>query len=426
MWMSYCQSRRSSRIFDRCFENFRPDLRSDQLQSRASCKWEGRGLSKPDILIVDDDEAFCREVVRALGKRGVVANWTTSPSALFAGLCGTPDIVLLDLGMPQTDGFEVIEALSKIKAKPHIIVASGHSGRIIKAATSSAAHLGIPVLGALEKPYSILELISLLDRFCATDSQAGPDDATFVRKLVENGSLLDVTRVAFQAKYRLEDQVVVGHEALLRLDVERPISPELVFSDLVDLKVQMQLTEAVLRQTMQFASTLLAAGRSEAVSVNCSPALLCAPEFMPMLSDVLDDFAIPPQLLILELTEHQSLESLDAIAIAASRLALRGCGVAIDDFGRGTTSFERLLQLPISEVKIDRQIFLNCVEQSLSRPMLIEVIRFCRSHDIQCIVEGIETEQHRQLACDLGADFGQGFLWGKPKVPDYVLRGRRE
>ena len=105
-----------------------------------------------------------------------------------------------------------------------------------------------------------------------------------------------------------------------------------------------------------------------------------------MISRALADFAIPPKMLVLELTEHHSIEALDTIAVAASRLALRGCGIAIDDFGRGTTSLERLLELPISEVKIGREIFQNCVEQELSRPILQEVIRFCRSHQIDCVV----------------------------------------
>lgn len=375
-------------------------------------------MTKPEILIVDDDEAFCRELVRALGQRGIAANWTASPVELSKGLCGTPDIVLLDLGMPGIDGFEVIEAISRFAVKPHIIVASGYSDRIINAAAKSAIGFGIPVLGRLEKPYSLIELIKILDRFCSADGQSGPDKAALVQDLIIDGKLLDHVCVAFQTKRRLSNQIVIGHEALLRLDIDRSISPELVFSDMVPAHIQLEVTEAVLRGAMQFAAEIFKSGRFEPISINCSPTVLCAAELMPMISRALADFAIPPKMLVLELTEHHSIEALDTIAVAASRLALRGCGIAIDDFGRGTTSLERLLELPISEVKIDREIFQNCVEQELSRPILQEVIRFCRSHQIDCVVEGIETDQHRLLALGLGAEFGQGYLWGKPEIRD--------
>lgn len=379
-------------------------------------------MSKPNILVIDDDEEICREVTDALSHHGFNSRWTTGPGSTATTAYDGADIILLDLAMPEADGFEVIQALSRIAGGPHLVVASGHSARIIKAAVRSADRLGVPVLGILAKPYSVHDLMSLLDGFYPASSATAPDDAALVRRLVKAGSLLDHVQVAFQTKRWLHNAEVAGHEALLRLNSIRPISPELVFEDTVDLAAQLQVTERVLDEAMRFASTLLADGLEQTVSVNCSPALICAPQFMPMLSHLLERWSLPPKLVVIELTQHQSLRSLDAIATATSRLALRGCGIAIDDFGRGTTSLERLLMLPITELKIDKEIFLSGVEGCSSRKIIEEVIGFCRAHNIRSTVVGIETDHHLSVARDLGADFGQGFLWGRAKIPSYEPR----
>jgi EAL domain-containing protein (putative c-di-GMP-specific phosphodiesterase class I) len=95
-------------------------------------------------------------------------------------------------------------------------------------------------------------------------------------------------------------------------------------------------------------------------------------------------------------------------------LGTMGIPVSLDDFGKGATNFDRISDLPVSEVKIDRKIFQKCLKGEFPASLLKEIIDYCRSRMIGTVIEGIETVDDLVLAKSLGADCGQGFYWGKP------------
>jgi|GEM_PF-1600051 len=121
-------------------------------------------MAKPVLHIIDDDEEICSEISDALHAAGYICSWATCPERLAGPDGREPDVLLLDLSMPNGDGFQVIRRLAQEKHQPHLIVASGHEERIIRAAVRCARDAGLSVLGALEKPYSIRSLMALIDR----------------------------------------------------------------------------------------------------------------------------------------------------------------------------------------------------------------------------------------------------------------------
>lgn len=374
-------------------------------------------MDKPFIRILDDDEDMCAEIADALIASGYQCSWTTSPGeALAPGQCH-PDILVLDLSMPNADGFEVIQTFAAAIRQPHLIVASGYEERIIRAAVRSAEEAGLHVLGSLEKPYSIAALLSLVEQYSVGIDKKIEDHGALIDDLYEHGELERHVRTAFQSKRQLSDGKIVGYEALLRLTVDGlPICPEAVFGRAVKMATQLAVTRAILNDALRFGSQLRKAGKDITIAVNCTPAILCDQELPDMISEALEKWQMPPSCLLIEITEHATVQSFDAIAAAASRLALRDCGISIDDFGRGTTSLERLFDLPLSELKIDKEIFWKCTDGRAPSSLLKEIVRYCEERNVTSTIEGIETMDHLEHATSIGARCGQGYLWGRPKV----------
>ncbi|MFC3308685.1 EAL domain-containing protein [Blastomonas aquatica] len=376
-------------------------------------------VSRPSILIIDDDEDICKELISALGSLGFACSCRAGLDPQLPINQINADIVLLDLSMPNKDGFQVIEALARAEQPPQLIVASGREDRIIRAAVRSAQVAGLDVLGSLSKPYSIASLVALVERHHVKLARVIDRHEDLLHALAEDDGLERNLRTAFQSKRRLSSGVITGYEALLRLSVQgQAINPELIFTPSADLSLQMRITHAVVNHAARFASMLTEQGTPVPVAVNCTPAILCSPDFLGMITDALERWQLPPSMLMVEITEHETVHSFEAMTAAASRLALRHIGIAIDDYGRGTTSLERLFDLPVSEVKIDKEIFWRCIDGSAPLSLLKEVTSYCRDRGIVSTIEGVETRSHLKHALAVGADYGQGFLWDCPTVFD--------
>ena len=378
-------------------------------------------MDDPQVLIIDDDEDLCRETCEALQLRG-------HPTAYHRHCRGDASwhagqsIIVLDLSMPGVDGFDIIERLGRSVLPPRVIIASGHGDRVIQAAVRNAITAGVQVLGVLRKPYRVAELIALIESAPPFEVFAGSGEGP-AHALPGESEI----RTAFQTKRCLEDEKICGYEALVRLPGWQHFTPDLIFNRQVGVDRQLTYTHRILGDAIGFLKSSSVPDRRVTMSVNCPPELLCDAAFLPMVHDLVDTEAISPNRLMFELTETESDRSLDVIAAAASRLTMRGFGVSIDDFGRGNTSLEKLLRLPLVEVKIDRDIFWAASNGEVPRTILEGVTRFCADHELMCTIEGIETLEHLEFARTLKASHGQGFLWDRPSIPDKkAMQGLRQ
>lgn len=374
-------------------------------------------MPRPSLRIIDDDEAICMEICSALQASGFDCSWATSADRFTGPGKREPDILLLDLGLPGLDGFQVMKRLADEGCQSRLIVASGHDPRIIQTAVRYARDIGLNILGALEKPYSVHSLLALAQR-SGPAARCTPDEQTkLIRKLVDGGAIERHAQTVFQSKRQLSDGAILGYETLVRVSLDGgSINPEAIFGTNVELAPQVALTRKVLDDALQFASNLRNAGTPRTVSVNCTPAILCVADFPDIVFDALERWQVPAGSLMIEITEHAAIESFHTVATAACRLAMRDCGISIDDFGRGTTSLERLFDLPLSELKIDKEIFWKCFDGGEPSGLLKEVIHYCEERGITSTVEGVENASHFDYAASLGARCGQGYLWDWPSA----------
>jgi diguanylate cyclase (GGDEF)-like protein/PAS domain S-box-containing protein len=150
------------------------------------------------------------------------------------------------------------------------------------------------------------------------------------------------------------------------------------------------------------------------VSVNLSTHQLQESDLVSSVARALGDSGLAPDGLVLEVTESALIENLDVTV--ARLLALRALGVrlAIDDFGTGYSSLSYLADLPINFVKIDKS-FIDRINSGTEATAVVRgVIDLSRAMGFTCIAEGVEQEVQRQILDELGCDFTQGYLFGRP------------
>ena len=147
------------------------------------------------------------------------------------------------------------------------------------------------------------------------------------------------------------------------------------------------------------------------VAVNLSARSLDDPGLVDMVADVTAQAGLPPQALILEITETALLQNREIARASLEGLRRLGAGVSLDDFGTGYSSLSFLRELPVTVVKIDRSFISNAVERSEDLAITEAIIRLAHGLGMETIAEGVETVQQRDLLRQLGCVSAQGYWW---------------
>ncbi|MFC8845601.1 MULTISPECIES: putative bifunctional diguanylate cyclase/phosphodiesterase [unclassified Micromonospora] len=178
--------------------------------------------------------------------------------------------------------------------------------------------------------------------------------------------------------------------------------------------------EAILDQALIAANSWRDAGFDLPVAVNVSPRSLLDARFPGSVLARLRAHDLPPDRLVLELTETLTLSQLDVVDRVLSRLRDEGVRLALDDFGTGYSSLSLLSRIPVHELKIDRS-FVSAMEGSAEAAAVIRsTLDLGRSLGLTVVAEGVESEPQRRALWELGCTAGQGHLFGRP-VPAGTL-----
>ena len=153
-----------------------------------------------------------------------------------------------------------------------------------------------------------------------------------------------------------------------------------------------------------------------AVAVNLSGRSLETRGFAERLTALLEERQAPPARLMFELTETAILGEVESVNQVVQNLRQRGYRFCLDDLGSGANSFHYLRSIPVDFVKIDGAFGRDALQNERDRSFLRYVSAFCRENGILAIAEMIETEAQAQGYRELGIDYGQGYLFGRPVI----------
>ncbi|MGZ3158617.1 MAG: putative bifunctional diguanylate cyclase/phosphodiesterase, partial [Burkholderiaceae bacterium] len=150
-------------------------------------------------------------------------------------------------------------------------------------------------------------------------------------------------------------------------------------------------------------------------TINLSRRTLADQTFQKYAADLLDATVVPADKLCFEITENGAIANMQKTISFISALSERGCHFSLDDFGTGMTSFAYLKQLPVDFIKIDGSF----IQKMSSSEIDYEMVRFTNdiSHMMgrQTIAEYVTDQSILRNLKDLGVDFAQGYLIGKPQ-----------
>lgn len=174
------------------------------------------------------------------------------------------------------------------------------------------------------------------------------------------------------------------------------------------------LTTEVLRLALTQARKWADAGRPIPVSVNISARSLLDPTFPAQVQELLDAHGVPPQLLILELTETAVMTDRDLALTVLQALDAMNVSLSIDDFGTGYSSMSYLKTLPVKELKIDRSFVMGMVDDPDSAVIVRSAVDLGHNLGMTVVAEGVEDGVARSELAGMGCDLVQGYQICRP------------
>lgn len=207
---------------------------------------------------------------------------------------------------------------------------------------------------------------------------------------------------------------LAGFEALLRWPhLERgPVPPSEFIPAAEESGVIGDLGRWVLDQACTQAAQWNGGDVGYTMSVNVSGEQLGDPQLPDQVTDSLRRSGLRPELLVLELTESVLVDTADTIA-ALSALRALGVGLAIDDFGTGYSSLAYLQRFPVTRLKVDRA-FVSQMDTDSGRKLVRSILELARQLDLTTVAEGVETTEQLECLADMGCDYVQGYITGRP------------
>ena len=233
-----------------------------------------------------------------------------------------------------------------------------------------------------------------------------------LRRAVQAGDLL----LMYQPQVALHSLESTGVEALLRWrKSDGRIATATEFIHVAEnTGLIHDLTDWILHTAASTAAAWRAQGWHRAsVAINVSPPQFFESDFVDRVARTLADTGLPASALELEITETV-FQTGPAIVESLRRLRALGVAIALDDFGIGYSSLTSLEQLPISRVKLDRQLTAAVDTNPRSAAIVRSIVALCHGLGLQVVAEGVERAAQLEFLSRCGPIGVQGFLLGNP------------
>jgi len=241
------------------------------------------------------------------------------------------------------------------------------------------------------------------------------------RQSIEGGLRRALERQEFvlnyQPKVNLETGAITGVEVLIRWQhPERGlILPGQFIAIAEDSGLIVSIGHWVLREACMQARSWMDAGlKFERMAVNISAVEFRAKGFFERVCAILQESALEPHHLQLELTETVLMDSADATSVALQALSAMGVGLALDDFGTGFSSLSYLKRFPIDTLKIDQSFVHDVTTNASDATIVSTVIAMGKSLELRVVAEGIETSEQLAFLKSQHCAEGQGYYFGRP------------
>lgn len=163
-----------------------------------------------------------------------------------------------------------------------------------------------------------------------------------------------------------------------------------------------------------FGDMLRKSGLDITLSVNVSVRHLMKNDFIDEVREILEISGIPAKNLEIEITESIMIDSVDKALQVIGEIEKMGIQIAIDDFGTGYSSLSYLNRFPADLLKIDKSFIDKMNTGEASKKYVAAIISIGHIMGFDVIAEGVEENEQLETLKEIGCDFIQGYIWGKP------------
>ena len=221
--------------------------------------------------------------------------------------------------------------------------------------------------------------------------------------------------VELQPQFDIQKQII-NSEVLLRW--QHPLLGDISPLEFIPIAEESELISELDLWVCNESCKLLCECLHTKISINISARHLARADFVAKFTAIVDKWKVEHKFITLELTESALIKGVSIIQARVRELAQCGFNLSIDDFGIGESNLNYLQDLPISELKVDKQ-FVSAMENSEQKRLLItSICEMAKSMHLNTVAEGIENDRQFDHAQKSGCNAFQGYFLDKPLSVD--------
>lgn len=249
-----------------------------------------------------------------------------------------------------------------------------------------------------------------------TDISAGFFEKLMIENELRNALEKEEFLLYFQPQIELGQERITGMEALIRWN--HPVLGIVPPSDFIPIAEETGLIvligDWVIKEACLKVKEWMMAGKEVPISVNLSARQFLQNNLVTKIQSMIEELAIPPNLLELEITESMIMYNIDSAIETLKSLKQLGIQIAIDDFGKGYSTLSYLQNFPLDTLKID-QSFIREIGSNPSCKALTKAISdLGHALNLKVIAEGVETKDQLQHVETIKCDVVQGYYFSMP------------
>jgi EAL domain-containing protein (putative c-di-GMP-specific phosphodiesterase class I)/CheY-like chemotaxis protein len=369
----------------------------------------GRRKMMPRACVADSKRhlrAFMSEVLEDLG---FVTSKCSGASELQTMLAtGLPDLILLGIAADGIEPGQFLEILVREAFDGKVLAVGARDSIIVKAVQQVGEEYGLAMLPPLTTPFAaetLHERVAML-----LPDEPAPSPAVHVGEALHAGWL----ELWYQSKIDARSLVRCGAEALVRM--RHPtwgvVPPAYFIPDVNDPHFR-DLSEFVIERALQDWHYLLERQSAVDLSINLPAPYLKEPQAV---RDLCRRMPTHPAFggLTIEIASDEAVHELDFLAEIAREMSFHNIGLSIDNLGANWPELMGLDRIPFIKLKADRQFVTGCGSDRLKRTVCRHIVELAQGYGARAVAEGVESRADLMAASELGFDFVQGYLFGKP------------
>ena len=376
--------------------------------------------------VVDDEPGIRQVITYGLHDFGITTKeFEAAQGVLDALKQRLPDLFFLDVSLHRSDAIEVIRGLAAHQYSGLVQLMSGKDPLLLEEVRRVGERHGLRMLPVLQKPFRVEAVRKIIREKLGEQPRQVPQQlaapAGQALPLGVGSSLDEILQhktleLWYQPKIDLKRKCLAGAEGLARArHPDHGILPPGAFLPNASEAAMLKLTERIILTALDDWPRFAEHGFNLKLALNVTVSAL---EKLPISTIVRENRPLSEKWpgLILEVTEDQIVRDIALAHEIATQLKIYDITLAIDDFGTGYSHLARLRDFPFAELKLDRNLVMNCGDDPTNAALCQTGIELAHRFGSLAVAEGIEKASELEAMVKMGCDIGQGFLFA-PAMP---------